>query len=181
MKRMNPSRRNFIKTIAVGMLGKGLISSFPFQAFGETEKFEDGFEIQKGFKVFNRETQKSMEALADTLVPGAKKLGIKQIFMDNISKDPGAAGFFDAGFWNLDTISKTKFKKPFYALEKKEQKEEVINHVSIKNRTFFKQFRETIINLYYTHPEVWKKLSYNGPPQPRGFMDYASPPEMSGG
>jgi hypothetical protein len=173
---MKPTRRSFIKTLAVGILGNGLISGLPLEALSKTE--ENGIEIQKGFKVFNLETQKSMEALAETLVPGAKEIGIRSIFMDYISKDPGLAGFLDAGFWNLDTISKTKFKKPFYQLTKKEEKKAVIDHVSVRNRMFFTKFRETVIKLYYSNPAVWKKLSYSGPPQPRGFMDYFLPPKV---
>ena len=27
-------------------------------------------------------------------------------------------------------------------------------------------------------PKVWKKLSYNGPPQTKVFMDYSEPPKQ---
>jgi hypothetical protein len=43
---------------------------------------------------------------------------------------------------------------------------------------FFGRFRRKIIELYYSNPDVWKMLSYNGPPQPRGFMDYSLPPKV---
>ncbi len=175
---MNPTRRNFIKTVAFGILGSELILRLPPKAIGKVE--DNGIEIQKGYKIFSSETQKSMEALADTLVPGAKDMGIRAIFMNYVSANPGMGAFFDAGFWNLDTVSKAKFKKPFYKLEKKEDKKAIIDHVSVANRVFFHRFREMVIKFYYSNPSVWKRLSYNGPPQPRGFMDYYLPPQKVG-
>ncbi|MGH7889318.1 MAG: gluconate 2-dehydrogenase subunit 3 family protein [Thermodesulfobacteriota bacterium] len=173
---MKPTRRNFIKTIAAGILGGSVLQSFPMIAFSNPGKYENGIEIEKGFVVFNAETQKSMEALADTLLPGAKEVGIKDIFMNYAAANPGVAGFFDAGFWNLDTISKKQFKKAFYKLTSKGEKKAVIDHVSVKNRSFFLSFRKVIAEFYYTHPETWKRLAYAGPPQPKGFMDYSLPP-----
>lgn len=177
---MKPTRRNFIKGIGVGILGNWLIYDLPFGVLARAKDYDDGIEIGKGFKVFNLETQKSMEALAEAIIPGAKEMGIRSIFMDYISANPGLAGFFDSGLWNLDGVSKAKFKKPFYQLEKQEDKKALIEHISGHNKAFFNQFRETIVRLYYSNPAVWKRLSYNGPPQPRGFMDYYLPPQRVG-
>jgi len=174
---MRPTRRSFIKTVAVGILGNSLISSLTLKVFAKA-KDDNGIEIEEGFKVFNQETQQNMEALAETLVPGSKKIGIKQIFIDYISREPGDAGFFDAGLWHLDTISKSKFKKPYYKLTSEREQKSVIKHVSAHNSMFFGRFRRKIIELYYSNPAVWKRLSYNGPPQPRGFMDYSLPPKV---
>lgn len=178
---MKPTRRDFIKTLTLGVLGAEVISVFPEGLYAKVDKdeFVDGIEIQPGFRVLTQETQKSMEALAEALLPGSKEIGIRDILMERISKDLGLAGFLDAGFWNLDTISKTKFKKPFYELQRKEEREAVIKHVSIRNNMFFKKFREMVIKTYYSHPAVWKKLSYSGPPQPKGFMDYSFPPKVN--
>ena len=174
---MRPTRRSFIKTVAVGILGNSLISSIPIKLFAKT-KDDNGIEIEEGFKVFNQETQLNMEALAETLVPGSKKIGIKKIFIDYISREPGLAGFFDAGLWNLGTVSKTMFHKPYYKLTKMKQQKKVIDHISGANSSFFSLFRKKVIELYYSNPAVWKGLSYNGPPQPRGFMDYSLPPKV---
>src|ERR1700739_1225877 len=125
---MRSTRRGFIKTLAFGILGNEIISSFPLRALAKTE--EDGIDIQKGYKIFNLETQKSMEALAETLVPGAKQMGVRRTFMDYVSKNPGPGAFFDAGFWNLDSVSIAKFKKRFYQIENKEDKKALIDHIS---------------------------------------------------
>ncbi|MCI0454999.1 MAG: gluconate 2-dehydrogenase subunit 3 family protein [Candidatus Dadabacteria bacterium] len=175
---MKPTRRGFIKTIAVGILGNTLISSLPLNVFAESKNKDGSFEIQHGFRVFDVETQLNMEALADTLVPGSKKIGIKQIFLEYMKENPGLAGFYDAGFWNLDSISRKMTQKPYHELSAREERYQVIDHVRVRNRAFFEGFRKTIVLLYYSSPAVWKKLSYNGPPQPRGFMDYSLPPKV---
>lgn len=42
------------------------------------------------------------------------------------------------------------------------------------------RFLKTILthanDIYYSRPEVWKTLGYNGPPQPNGFADFARQP-----
>ena len=175
---MKPTRRGFIKTIAVGILGNTIVSGIPFNVFAKPSGYDDGIDIEQGYKVFNLETQKSMEALADVLLPGAKAIGIKGMFMDYFSREPARAVFFDSGFWNLDSICKAKYKNPFYKLTDKDAQNAAINHIRARNKSFFNGFRNLVIKFYYSNPFVWKRLSYDGPPQPRGFMDYSLPPKV---
>ncbi len=173
---MENSRRRFLKTVAAGAIGGEVLSGVP-GAFAKQGNEETGIEVQKGYVIFNEKTQKNMARLAEELVPGSGSIGMKEKLMNYFRRDKGGATFFDAGFWNLESVSKAAFKKSFYDLENKEEVEKVMKHVSIKNRTFFHQFRTLVIKFYYGDPEVWKKLSYDGPPQPRGFMDYSEPPK----
>lgn len=178
---MKNSRRKFLKTLAAGVIGGEVMTAFPSTVLAKKkDPSEGGFEIQKGFAVFNEDTQKNMVKLAEVLVPGSEKLGIKDKVMNLVRNDKGTAGFLDAGFWNIDALSRAKFDKPFYALEKREDTEAIVKHVSVRNKTFFLQFKGIVMKFYYSNPTVWKKLSYNGPPQPRGFMDYSKPPEKTG-
>ena len=176
---MNATRRSFIKTLALGILGKELIPDLSETVFASPKTSDNGFEIEKGYFVFNTETQKSMEALAETLLPGSKENGIRKGFMDYIKKDPGlpVAGFLDAGFWSLHTASKQRFKKPYHKLESKEDQKAVVNFMVAHHRNFIDIFKQIVIKLYYSNPKVWKTLSYNGPPQPKGFMDYSMAPK----
>jgi len=174
---MTNSRRKFLKTIAVGFIGGNVISSIPAAALAKG--IDKGIEIQKGYIVFSPDTQNVMEAMAEALVPGAKEINIKGKVMDYVNKDRGAATFFDAGFWNLNSISRAEYKKPFYELTNKEQINKLIKHISVRNSTFFNQFRYLIVRMYYSDPQVWKKLSYSGPPQPKGFMSYSEPPKKA--
>jgi hypothetical protein len=41
---------------------------------------------------------------------------------------------------------------------------------------FFAQMRTMSFEYYYSRAETWTSLCYPGPPQPKGFMDYAEPP-----
>ena len=171
------SRRKFIKTLGIGFIGGQVISSIPTSVYGKD--LEKGIEIQKGYVIFNDETQKVMEALAEALVPGAKEINIKSKVMEYVSKDRGFGSFLDAGMWNIDSLSRSKYKKPFYELTKKDEINHLIEYIKVKNSPFFNQFRYLVIRIYYSDPITWKKLAYNGPPQTKGFMDYAEPPKKS--
>ena len=173
------SRRKFLKTLAAGVIGGEIISGAAPAVFAKTEPHADGFEVQKGFKVFDQTTQKNMMKLAETIIPGCGSMGMKDKLMDYLYASKGTAGFFDAGFWNLNAVSRKKFKLPFYSLEKKADIDILVKYISAKNRGFFESFRRVVVQFYYSDPKVWKKLSYDGPPQPRGFMDYTEPPKLT--
>src|SRR3990167_2068852 len=172
---MKNTRRQFIKSIGIGIIGSGVILGTPPLALAGDSPPDHGFEVQKGFKVFNDVTQKNMEKLAEELVPGSKNIAIKNKMMDHLYKNKGIAAFLDAGFWNLDALSRKVYKKPFYSLNNKDDINRLIKNISRNNESFFKRFRQLVIMMYYSDPTVWKKLSYNGPPQPKGFLDYSEP------
>jgi len=174
---MIDSRRKFLKTLAVGIIGGEVISVLPVTSFAKN--FDKGIEIQKGYTVFNENTQKVMEALAEAFLPGSRKINIKEKVMSYVNRDRGAATFLDAGLWNIESKSQSKYKKHFYNLTDKNEIDSLMNYVKLKNPIFFNQFRYLVIRLYYSDPKVWKQLSYNGPPQTSGFMDYSEPPKAS--
>jgi hypothetical protein len=168
------SRRKFLKTVATGVIGGGVMAQ---SVFAKSQDSKDGIEFQKGFTVFNETTQKNMMKLAEILIPGCSSIGMKDKLMNYLRTNKGVASFFDAGFWNVNAICKTKFKTPFYSLEDKDSLEKITKYVSIRNRSFFINFKKLVVEFYYSDPKVWKRLSYNGPPQPNGFMNYAEPPK----
>ena len=173
---MIDSRRKFLKTLAVGVIGGEVISTFPISALAKS--FEKGIEIQKGYIVFNADTQKILEQFIEAIIPGSKEINMKDKILNYVNKDRAAATIFDAGLWNIDALSRSKYEKPFYELEDKKEINTLMEYVSKKNKPFFFQFRYLIMRLYFTDPRVWKKISYNGPPQTKGFMDYAEPPKI---
>ena len=174
---LSSSRRKFIKTLSAGIVGSQLVTAFPREIFAATQQFDDGIELKKGYVVLNSDTQKVMSALAEALVPGSQAKGIQNKIMNYCNKDRAAASFIDAGLWNINSVSQTKFKKPFYELDKPEDINALVNHIRSRNHIFYKQFRLLVIRLHYTDPKVWESLDYNGPPQPKGFMNYADKPE----
>jgi len=173
---MIDSRRKFLKTLAVGIIGGEVISALPVTSFAKN--YDKGIEIQKGYIVFNENTQKVMEALAEALVPGSKEINIKEKVMSYVDRDRTLATYLDTLMWNIETNSRSRYKKHFYELKDKKNIDTLLKYVEGKERGFFNQFRYLIIRLYYSEPKVWKQLSYNGTPQPKGFMDYSEPPKQ---
>jgi len=176
---MKSTRRKFLKTIAAGVIGGEIISASAGPAFAKSEPYADGFDVAKGFKVFEQTTQKNMMKLAETIIPGCGNFGMKDKLMKYLYGSKGTASFFDAGFWNIDAVCRKKFKVPFYSLENKQDIYTIVKYISINNRGFFVSFKKLVVQFYYTDPKVWKKLSYDGPPQPRGFMDYTEAPVLA--
>jgi len=174
---MIDSRRKFLKTLAVGIIGGEVLSALPATVFAKN--FDQGIEIQKGYIVFNQDTQKVMEALAEALIPGSREINIKDKVMNYVNRARGPAAFFDAGLWNINALSISKYKKPFYSLTNKEDINTLLKYVKAKNAPFFNQFRNLVFRLYYTDPLAWEKLSYSGPPQTKGFMDYSEAPKLA--
>ena len=172
------TRRKFIKTVAAGMIGSGAVTQ---SIFAKTEDLKGGIEINKGYIVFNDTTQKNMMKLSEILIPGCSSIGMKEKLMNYFRANKGSAGFFDAGFWNIDAVSRARFKSPFYSLKDKKALDMLVKHITTENRPFFVNFRLLVVKFYFSDPKVWKKLSYNGPPQPNGFMDYAEPPKYTKG
>ena len=172
------TRRWFLRVLGLALCAVGFVMGLPRRASSATPKsIDEGIEIQKGFVVFNEPTQKNMVALAHALVPGTKDIPIRKLFMDEMSQNHGIAASLDAGLWNITSVAHSKFKKHFSELTSEEEKKAIINHIRKSNGAFFRRFRERVINIYYSNPTSWKRLSYNGPPQPRGFMDYLRPPK----
>ncbi len=176
---MKSTRRKFLGTIAAGVIAGEIVSGSPASVFAKTEPYASGFEVQKGFKVFNETTQKNMMKLAEVIIPGCGKHGMKDKLMGYLYRSRGTASFFDAGFWNVDAVCRKKFDVPFYSLENKKNTETIVKYISINNRGFFTSFKKLVVQFYYTDPNIWKTLSYDGPPQPRGFMDYSEPPKLT--
>ena len=123
----------------------------------------------------------NMDALTDAIMPGAEGLGIHRKVRESVSKRAETARICAAGLEAIEKYSMNRYGKSFHALNSPE-KETVLrwmDEMPVKKLEgfFFRKFRMMVLALYYTSPEAWKTLRYNGPPQPNGFMDYHLPPE----
>ena len=94
---LKSSRRKFLKTVAAGVIGGEILTGAAPAVLAKNDNDTGGFEIQKGFTVFNETTQKNMMKLAETIIPGCESIGMKQKLMQFLRASKGAAGFFDAG------------------------------------------------------------------------------------
>ena len=176
---MSISRRLFLKFLGIGFIFKSIFTSLELAAQSKSENTSDGIEIQKGYIVLNSETQKTMETLAEVIIPGSKAIGIRTSMIEYLKNKPGVAGYIDACLWNLDSVSYYAYDKKYYMLDKEEDRIKLAKRVERKHSVFFNQFKKLVIKLYYSHPSTWKELSYSGPPQPRGFLGYYKQPTIS--
>ena len=153
------SRRIFIKSLFSGLFAGALYLFLPFKTFAGKDSSIEGIEIEKGFVVFDNETQKTMEHFAIALIPQSKEINIKEKLFNIIKKNNGIAAFLDAGFWNIDALSKTKYNKHFYELENKEDINHIVEYVKVSNPLFFGRFRKMLFDIYFTDKKTWQKLS----------------------
>jgi len=124
---------------------------------------------------------KNMDALTEAIMPGTAEMGIHNKVRETVLKVPETAKICIAGLEAMEKYSLEKYGKSFHLLGNTER-DIILKWIAEMPEDklqgfFFKKFRETVLALYYTSPEVWKILRYNGPPQPKGFMDYHLPPE----
>lgn len=177
------NRRSFLKTVAVGFVGTYAAASLslPLKVFAQDNKLKDGIEIYKDFIVLDARTQKTLMHLEEVILPGSRELGIHNALMKYYSENPGIAGFIDSGLWKIESLSKNKFEIPFQEITDKKKLQMLFDHLKKSNnsRNFFNKFREKLYEFYFLHPKILNKLNYDGPPQPKGFMDYNKPPKIS--
>jgi len=124
---------------------------------------------------------KNMDALTEVIMPGAKDLVIHEKLRGLVSRRSDIARIFIPGLKAMERYSRDKFGKSFYSLDE-DEKDSVLKWIdglpkAGQERFFFIVFRQAVLEYYYTSPYTWKTLKYNGPPQPRGFMDYYLSPE----
>ena len=172
---MNQNRRTFLKTLTLGIIGAGLPA---YLLLNNSRKYKKGIEIENGIKIFPASSQNSLESLAHTIIPSTKNIDIKNIFINYIAESKKKVKFYNLGINQLNNISNKYYKKSFTKLKNLDDKKEVVVKLEKLNPTFFRNCRKMTIYFYYSHPYSWKKLGYNGPPQPKGFMDYHLPPKI---
>lgn len=133
---------------------------------------------------YNSNLFKNMDALTETIMPGTAEMGIHNKVRETVLKVPETARICIAGLETIEKYSLEKYGKSFHSLGNAERDIILKRIAEIPEDKFqgffFKKFRETVLAFYYTSPEVWKILRYNGPPQPNGFMDYHLPPKSPG-
>ncbi len=81
-------------------------------------------------------------------------------WLDKQAKEQGTEGFTGLAQPGRDAIVSAAEKSPVGSLP----------------RVFFEQIRSLAFYEYYARPETWPGMAYAGPPQPRGFPDFAQPP-----
>lgn len=132
------------------------------------------------------EARSTLEAYLDTLIPadelgpGALDLDVPEALETALARDASYRQLLDLGCAWLDDQAAFFGEKGFSALGENERSRIVLlaadGEPGSLERTFFETTRRHVFRLYWTRPDAWAGIGYDGPPQPDGFMDYAEPP-----
>ncbi len=175
------SRRYFIKTLTAGTIGSTLININSLNLFAKSSfDKKKGIKIDENYYVLDDEKQRVLIGVAEIFYPRAGEINMINGFINYFSKPEKKkeAEFFDGGLWNLNSVSYSNFQKPFYKLNSVKKKLKILNHIYARNKIFIEKFNNLATQIYFSSPIIWKELGYEGPPQPRGFLNYTEPPSV---
>jgi len=127
----------------------------------------------------------SLPAFLDTLLPadgdspGASALDLHRRVMAHI-RTAGGRRFIAWGCGWLDGEARRR-GAPDFASAGPGVRERIVAQMAgfppaRREYVFFDAVRADAFRLYYADPRSWPALGYDGPPQPAGFPDHASPP-----
>jgi len=127
----------------------------------------------------------NLRAFLDVLLPedespSASQLGVDAQILDEASEHPNVKGLLDTGSAWLDLQARRKRAQAFHQLDE-QGKIDIVKLAESQPqpsliRVYFRFVQDRAFKYYYSHPDSWASLGYDGPPQPRGFMDYDQPP-----
>lgn len=130
--------------------------------------------------------RETLVSFLDTLIPAdetpsATQAGVADMIQSRADKDERYRQFLEQGCAWLDDQARHTGAASFGAL-KQPARDKIVGRAELEPagtlpRKFFEQTTEVCFYLYYSRPESWKGLGYNGPPQPRGFMNYTQAPK----
>lgn len=116
----------------------------------------------------------------DGASPAATALGVEAALRERAGADPAYQKLLALGCAALDQAARAQGADDFAALQPGAQRALVARLAAAGSDTgagvFFARTRWDAMDAYYGRAESWPMLGYDGPPQPDGFMDFASPP-----
>jgi len=127
----------------------------------------------------------TLAAYLDILIPAdeapsATQLGVTEHLIAEAANDSGYQRLISKGCTWLDAQAQQQGAAHFAALSEA-QRERIVSLAAAGEGgllavMFFDRIRESAFSHYYAHPQSWRALDYDGPPQPRGFMNYTQAP-----
>jgi gluconate 2-dehydrogenase subunit 3-like protein len=127
----------------------------------------------------------TLERFADALLPAgelpaASSLGVPRALVEAALTDRQLRRLLHRGLSWLASTSRRNFGRPFTELSDSEYGQVLAiaaaGEEGTVERFFFDRARLELCMLYYAQPQTWIGLQAVFPPQPMGFLDFASPP-----
>jgi hypothetical protein len=123
--------------------------------------------------------------LPEDATPGATQVGVDREVARHMRDNPRMANMIVMGCLWLDQQADKLGAPEFAALDTVRRESVVRSAEQAPARSLPRVFLAGVLDLayrhYYAQPATWAGLGYAGPPQPRGFMDFAGPPKDVGG
>jgi hypothetical protein len=122
-----------------------------------------------------------LPAFLDILIPAdispsASQLNVAPDLIRRARQESGFERLLILGCAWLNEQSQTRWQKSFEELDAAQEIAIVERAEQSADRSlprvFFYTARHFAFGIYYSHPETWVSLGYNGPPQPVGFPDH---------
>jgi hypothetical protein len=128
----------------------------------------------------------ALQHFADTLLPAdelpaATSLGVPGALVQTATTDRPLRRLLRRGLSWLASTSQRDFGRSFVELNEAERNQVVALAAQAQEgtmeRIFFDRARMELCALYYAQPQTWSGLHASLPPQPMGFLDFASRPK----
>jgi len=120
---------------------------------------------------------------ADGEFPGAVAIGVIPRLLAAIPAEAAYRKLIHEGVLWLDAQARNAGSTSFAALPPAERERIVASAEASPSgsmqRVFFQATRDDVLFHTYTDARSWNGLGYDGPPQPRGFLDYTQPLRQS--
>lgn len=118
---------------------------------------------------------------AEGALPGGLEVGVPGALLEKAYTIPAYERLLQNGGRWLEREARQSYRATFSALSEG-QREKIVEKAERSPpgslpRVFFQRTRVDAFEIYYSHPQVWAALGFDGPPQPLGYPDFANPPE----
>lgn len=162
---MSFTRRAFIKLLSLGLLLR-----YPPALFAEAGL---------------QEHKKILTAFLDTLMPAdetpaASELRIDQTLLQKSEENGQYRRLLQHGCNWLEKTAQRQYRAGFANLTEQQRVGIVKSMEQARSRSiarvFFVRVRTDLFEHYYSHPDSWKGLGIDRPPQPEGYPDYDKAP-----
>jgi hypothetical protein len=113
--------------------------------------------------------------LPDGEFPGHAATGVAAKLLEHFGKPSSLQVFLAEFVRTLDNLAEARGEAHFVALSER-AKVAVIADAEQQRIPGYLFLRNEAMQMHYSSPTAWPPLGFDHPPQPLGFLDYASPP-----